>query len=226
MIVVAQLKAADFPEIAFPDGTDLVQILWCGGFHDQSMGAEPVQMFWRRAAGVGEVLAEQPTPAPDLYAQKLVPRSCVLDPERVAEHPWYEELPGEVLDRLRAWEPDPDYEWYPPLYDEVATAPGFKVGGSMSWGTTDMPEELVCPTCNAASVLLLQLDTCEWNPRIEWDPDRVSRWQPLEERHLVPHTSEYEQACEPTGASIGRASHAGVFVCSATPQHPARFYCQ
>lgn len=227
MIVVAQLTAADFPEIAFPDGADLVQVLWCGGYHGAPEGAEPVRVFWRRAADVRQALAEQPTPAPELSAQRLVPRPCVLDPERVVEYPWYEELPDDLLERLRAWEtPYPDEEWYPPLYDEVATAPGFKVGGSMGWWTTDMPEELVCPTCQAPSVLLLQLDTHEWCPHLEWDPHRVSRWQPLEERHLVAHTAEYQQACEPTGASIGRASHGGVFVCSAAPDHPATFYGQ
>ncbi|MCO6005204.1 hypothetical protein NE236_09425 [Actinoallomurus purpureus] len=33
MVAVAQLTAADFPEITFPRGADLLQILWCVGYH-------------------------------------------------------------------------------------------------------------------------------------------------------------------------------------------------
>jgi hypothetical protein len=226
MLSIAQLRAADFPEIAFPDGTDLVQVLWCSSYHAAYDGGEPIQVFWRRSADIGEALAEPPTPDPDRYADQSVPRPCVLDPERVVEYPWYEELPDDVLGRLRAWHPHPDHEWYPPMYDELATAPGCKVDGSMTWGTTDMPTDLLCATCGAPAVLPLQLDTYEWGPGSNWRPHRVSRWQPLEERHLAPHTPGYELACEPTGVSFGRASHGGVFVCSAAPEHPASFYCQ
>ncbi|MEV6841452.1 hypothetical protein AB0N17_44585, partial [Streptomyces sp. NPDC051133] len=35
---VAQLYAADVPEIAFPEGTDLVQILWCPEVHGPRSG--------------------------------------------------------------------------------------------------------------------------------------------------------------------------------------------
>lgn len=34
LIPLAQLFAADFPEITFPPGKDLVQLLWRGGLWD------------------------------------------------------------------------------------------------------------------------------------------------------------------------------------------------
>lgn len=218
MVTVAQLRADEFPEVAFPDGTDLVQILWCGGVHTLAWdGRESVRVFWRREADVVRALAAPPVLDPD--PDRIVLRPCVIEPERVIEYPWYQELAPEVLERLRAWHPEPGYDWYPPRYDEVATALGFKVGGSMSWATSDMPEELSCVDCDAPLNLLLQLHTYEWDPESR-------RWQPVEERHLRQGTPEYELACEPTGAWIGRAAHGGVFVCSAAPEHPPRFYGQ
>lgn len=219
LVPLAQLTAADFPEITFPDDTDLVQLLWCGGDWD----SEAVRVFWRRAADVTDVLTDPPTSELDdePMAEEFFPRPCVLDPERVPEYPWYEELPDELRARLRAWIPGPAEEYYPQLYNEVATAPGFKVGGSMNWSTTDMPQ-LACPICSAPPVLLLQLDTYEFDR----SGDRVSRWQPLEERHLIHHTPEYELACEPTGLLVGRGSRGGVFVCSTNPEHWTGFFCQ
>jgi hypothetical protein len=39
MIGLLQLHAADAPNIAFPDGTDLMQLLWCPHDHDEVPGA-------------------------------------------------------------------------------------------------------------------------------------------------------------------------------------------
>lgn len=225
MITVAQLRADEFPEIAFPDGTDLLQILWCGSYHNLEYdGAEPVRLFWRRAADVGPALAETPVLDPD--PDRIVLRPCVIDPERVVEYPWYEELPPELLERLRAWDPQSYEEWFPPLYTELATALGFKVGGGMSWGTTDMLDDLTCVDCDAPLTMLLQLHTYEWNPSPEMPDGTVTRWWPIEERGLSPHTAEYEHACEPAGIWVGRGAHGGVFVCSAAPEHQPRFHGQ
>lgn len=219
MIAVAQFYAADLPEIPFPSGTDLVQILWCGGFHDRWDGGEPVRVRWRRSGDVGPALSENPLP--EVVEDDLVPRPCVVDPERVTEYPWYQELPDDVLQRLRAFNPaDRPDAWYPDLYDDVATATGFRVGGSMNWSVTDMPA-LVCSTCRSPLFMLLHLDTCEWYPGSHGE-----RWQPVEEHHLEHGSPEYDRAREPTGMVIGRASRAGVFVCSATPDHPAAYFGQ
>ncbi|MCO6005213.1 hypothetical protein NE236_09470 [Actinoallomurus purpureus] len=211
MVAVGQLTAADFPEIAFPRGTDLVQILWCVGYHCCPQHA-PCRVVWRRAAEVTDVLEAPPVPdlegeLPGFY-DGAIPRPCVLHPERVTEYPWHQELPADLRDRLWAWDEGKG------LYDEVATAPGFKVGGSMDWSVSDMAR-LECVTCAAPTVLLLQADSYE---------AAGGRWQPLEERHLVFGTPEYERAEHPTGMELARGGHGGFFVCSADPEHPVLFH--
>ncbi|MFE2064912.1 hypothetical protein ACFXDH_21365 [Streptomyces sp. NPDC059467] len=221
MAAVAQLTTADFPEIRFPDGTDVVQLLWCPDWHDQPHPegwGQACRLFWRRAAEVTDLLTEQPRsedPDPD-----MVPRPCVLHPERLTEYPCVEELPAGPARRYKAWLAGRN------LPDDVSAIPGYKLGGSMTWGVTDRPEHLECEACRAPLELFLQFDTSEyglgsWGP--EGTPDRF--W-PLEERGLEPRTDAWWAALEPTGMTIGRGGHAGLFVCSADPRHPASHFTQ
>jgi hypothetical protein len=210
MVAVVQLTAADFPEITFPEGTDLLQILWCVGYHFKHA---PLRVVWRRASEVTEILDEPPVPdlegeLPGFY-ETYIPRPCVLHPERLIEypHPLWDELPDDLSDRLQAWDKDRDF------YEEVSTAPGFKVGGSVIHGSA--PSGLECVTCGAPAVLLLQLDNGEG----------YGRWWPIEDRHLVPGTPEFEQAFMPTGMMID-VGPGGLFACSADPEHPVHFHRQ
>ncbi|MFJ9551659.1 hypothetical protein [Streptomyces erythrochromogenes] len=97
LVPVAQLYARDVPDLPFPEGTDLLQVLWCPFIDivDQS-GSEAVQLHWRRAADVAEAegLAAAPEPAyVGTYELVLVP--CVLHPEQVLEYPAAHDLdPG------------------------------------------------------------------------------------------------------------------------------------
>ncbi|MCP9209126.1 YwqG family protein [Streptomyces cucumeris] len=214
MAAVAQLTAADFPEIPFPAGTDLVQVLWCTDWHDQPHPegwGQSCRVFWRRTAeitAVREPSAGEPGTG-DAHDEDMVPRPCVLRPERMVEYPWYEELPGGLGDGLGEW------------YEEVSTVPGCKLGGAMGWATTDLPAALDCGDCGRPLALFLQFDTYEFLGGHE--PDR---WWPLEERHLVPGTAEFTAAREPTGMTVGRGGHAGLFLCSADPTHPPSFFTQ
>lgn len=215
LVAIAQLTAADFPEIAFPSGTDLAQVLWCPDWHDQPHPegwGQACRVFWRRAADVTEVLDEQPDPRVHWeYDSDMVPRACVLRPERVVEYPWPEELPEDLRERLDD------------TYEEVSTFPGCKLGGSMCWSTTDMPFSLTCGVCGDRLSLFLQFDTYEFTPSHTGEPDRF--W-PLEERHLQPRTPAFDTAREPTGMTVGRGSRAGLFLCAADPTHPPSFFTQ
>ncbi len=212
----AQLTAVDFPEIPFPEGTDLVQVLFCGMGHTEP---EPARVYWRRAADITEILAEPPLPdIEDWMYRELVPWPCTLDPERVSEYPWPEQLPDDLRARLRAWQPEPHEWFFPKVYEEVAMAPGCKVGGCMSFSSTDMPR-LECGTCHAPLFMLLQIYSHEWDAYGQ--PE--SRWWPLEERHLVPRTSDFMASCQPIGFSDFRG---GIFICADEPRHPAHFIAQ
>jgi len=47
---------------------------------------------------------------------------------------------------------------------------GWKVGGSKSWASSDMPAGLDCPECGAALVLLLRVDSYEALPLVSENP--------------------------------------------------------
>ncbi|MFE4457195.1 hypothetical protein ACFROC_07545 [Nocardia tengchongensis] len=211
---LVQLYRADFPEIAFPAGSDVLQLLWRGGFWDRDC----IRAYWRDSASVFAVQA-----APPVDVQVAV-RPCVLDPERIIDFPWFEELPGDVLRRINdalgesaAEEGRPAA---PALYHRLSAAPGFKVGGSLAWPAVEMPS-VICPDCGASCTLLVQLDTYEWLPS---DPD--SPWRPSACGDVAEDTEEYENACSPVGLVVGRATYGGVFACSADSAHAVQFRCQ
>ncbi|MCO5968694.1 YwqG family protein [Actinoallomurus soli] len=215
MVAVAQLAAVDFPEISFPTGTDLAQILWCPSDHPAWDYAPAFRLVWRDSATVTETLAAPPAPR-FVGEEDYVPRPCVLHPERVIEFPWHEELPKDLREELDEWEAGES------LYQRMlSVVPGCKVGGGMSWEVGDMGEPPTCDACGAPVNLLLQLDSREWST----DPLGL-RWQPLEDRHLEFGTSDYALAHEPTGLQISRHSHGGFFTCSAVAEHPAMFLTQ
>lgn len=61
----AARETRDVPELPFPDGTDLFQLLWCPNDHDEPWyGPKPVTV-WRKAADVTAVLAGPPEPVFD-----------------------------------------------------------------------------------------------------------------------------------------------------------------
>ncbi|GLY74611.1 hypothetical protein Airi01_028780 [Actinoallomurus iriomotensis] len=215
MVPVAQLAAADFPEIAFPAGTDLAQILWCPSHHPTWGYAPAFRLIWRDSSTVTAPLAAPPTPHL-IGDADYVPRPCVLHPERVIEYPWHEELPKDLRDKLEEWEAGESLYQY-----MLSIVPGCKVGGGMSWEVTDMGELPPCDACGAPLKLLLQLDSCEWSTDAQG-----LRWAPMEDRHLEFATPEHNRAHEPTGLQISRYSHGGFFVCSTAPEHPAIFFTQ
>ncbi|GAA2352657.1 hypothetical protein [Streptomyces violaceusniger] len=105
----------------------------------------------------------------------------------------------------------------------MSTFPDCKLGGSMCWATTDMQFSLTCGVCGDPLSLFLHFDTYEFGLNHGGDPDRF--W-PLEERHLAPGTPAFDAAREPTGMSVGRGSHVGLFLYTTGPTHPPSFFTQ
>jgi hypothetical protein len=212
LVPVAQLRAADVPDLCPPDGADLLQVLWCPNDHehdgDGATWAPAVTLRWRRERDVPDVL-ERP-PAPAMVSQpRYLPRPCVLRPERVVEYPWWQELPTALGRPVGVWDAAHDGLYH----RRFATAPGWKVGGWASWPTTD-PVPRYCPRCGAPMRLLFQIDSGEWG-----DPER---WRPAEESGLRPGTPGYGSATEPTGVVAGRSGLYRVFHCPSCPDAPVR----
>jgi hypothetical protein len=164
LVPVAQLRAADVPDLAAPAGADLLQVLWCPNDHDAGEGLAPaVSVRWRAEAAVGAVLPAPP--AANAGQPRYVPRPCVLRPERVVEYPWWQELPPDLGAAVRAWDRDHRGRYH----RQLATAPGWKVGGHTAWPTTD-PTPAWCPRCGGPLAQLLQIDSNEWGDALRWRP--------------------------------------------------------
>ncbi|MER7624532.1 hypothetical protein [Streptomyces sp. NPDC126503] len=239
MLAVAQLFARDVPDLACPEGYDLLQVLWCpfeAHGPDRTVG---VELRWRCAAEVGAVLVPQPEP-PVAGRAECVPTPCVVHPERVVEHAYLELLPEEVQEEIAAWEegllddehdeePDPvppahaTYEEYaaamaeararePEEYDymsDLSVAPGWKVGGFASWHLTG-PAPVDCAVCGTAMPPLLTVAA--------WECDGASRsWLPVEDREAA----DDPRVIDPAGVYLGRGL-LRVHTCPADPAHPHR----
>ncbi|MCQ4043698.1 hypothetical protein ACFOSC_11275 [Streptantibioticus rubrisoli] len=222
MVSVAQLYAADVPEIAFPKGSDVVQIVWCPEPHDlpePSFLGKDCRVFWRRSSEVVHEPTAQPDPWEHWDAEwDEVPRPCAVHPERVVEYPWWEELPADLRQQLENSEELRDLYWGESLTD------GWKVGGSKSWASSDMPESLHCPECAAPLVLLLQVDSYEGLPLISENPHTYL--DTVTGQHLVWGTEEFTLTREATGFRVDDVAEAGIYVCSADPRHRALYFTQ
>ncbi|WP_285710962.1 hypothetical protein [Microtetraspora sp. NBRC 16547] len=228
MVGVAQFYALDIPEIPFPEGTDLLQVLWCPNEHVEDTGLAPAPLLvWRRASDLTDVLAEPPmrdhttpdggpeTPVADLSYEDYLPRPCVLHPERVTEYPFHEELPEHLQTALDAWEDGSEHSYQSLL----SMAPGCKIGGWESWHVTDM-YELPCNVCGTETEPLLKLASSEWDSASE------PRWRPLEERHLEWGTPECQETLEPTTLQLGRYASLTIFLCPRSAEHGHRLTIQ
>jgi len=210
LVAVAQLRVTDIRDLCPPGDADILQVLWCPNDHD--IGAESyapaVALRWRREANLA-VVPDRP-PSPTVVGETAyLPRPCVLHPEQVVEYPWWQDLPAELGQQVRAWDLEHDGLYH----RQLSTAPGWKVGGWPPWPTTD-PVPMYCISCAAPMRQLLQIDSGEWG-----DPQR---WRPLEEDHVDAATAEYADAAEPTGVVVGRTGLYRIFHCPRCPDAPIR----
>ncbi|MFE1831461.1 hypothetical protein [Streptomyces yangpuensis] len=204
LIPVAQFYAPDVPGLPFPEGTDLLQVLWCPfiDVEDQG-GSDAVQLRWRRAGEVAEVLAAAPEP---LYvgADELVPVPCVLHAEQVVEYPAEHDLDPALAGRIGSWDEDGDRGYRGAL----SVAPGWKAGGwaaPFTFRDSGGPDELRCARCSAVGEPLLTVGAAEW------DAESVS-WRPVEEAH--------DASTTPTEVSAGLGYTLQLYACPADPRHP------
>jgi hypothetical protein len=208
LVAIAQLRAADVPALAPPPGTDLLQVLWCPNDHDidgaGGDGLAPVATLRWRAEATLPARPGEPPPKPAVSEARYLPHPCVIDPEQVVEYPWWQDLPAGLGYRVHAWDGERDGRYH----RQLATAPGWKVGGWPAWPTTDAVP-LLCAGCGGRMTHLLQIDSGEWG-----DP---ARWRPVEERGLRPGTAAHTAATEPTGVIVGRCGMYRVFRCPACP---------
>lgn len=222
LVPVAQLLAEDVPEVPFPVGTDVLQVLWCPFDHDPWTAPRPA-LRWRRRADIGTRLREMPVP--DVESDPAhVPNPCVLDPERVTEYPGWD-LPAAVWPQIEgtmsqvAQETGWEYE------TDLAVASGIKVGGYPGW--TQSPD---WPVCGCGSPMDHLLTVASW----EFSRGDEKRWIPVEDRPAMAgwgwdtdDDHPWRTIQNPSGLMLGDAGGIYLFVCTACPTRPFdyRFDC-
>jgi hypothetical protein len=194
LVPLAQLRAADVPDLRPPEGADLLQVLWCPNDHDLDNGslAPTATLRWRHSAGTGPLLDAAPPPTAVGHPAYL-PAPCVLRPEQVLEFPWWQQLPVGIGYDVMVW----DAEHGGIYHRQLAAAPGWKVGGWPRWPTTD-PRTFYCERCADPMSQLLQVDSGEWG-----DP---ARWRPAGGAEP-----------EPTGVIAGHTGLYRIFTCPSCP---------
>ncbi|WP_089104876.1 hypothetical protein [Streptomyces hyaluromycini] len=219
LLPVAQLYLRDIPGLAGPEGTDLLQVLWCPLDHDEGMPA--AHLVWRDSGSVGKLLADPPEPVDVDHYGNYVPEPCVLQPEVVTEYPAPHELPEELAQRLNDWgreqwaEEDPAEEFSPgsAYYQyEHSVAPGWKVGGWGPWSFCD-PWPMHCDVCKATYRPLLTVSSGEWD-------GGSGSWIPLEDREEPSAPVGLRKPSDPPMVQIGRGYNMQIYVCPASFDHP------
>ncbi|MEO3821488.1 hypothetical protein [Plantactinospora sp. B24E8] len=222
LVPVLQLLADDVPELPFPTGTDVLQVLWCPFDHDPFSAPRP-ELRWRRRADIGARRQEMPKPDGEADPEHI-PDPCVLDPERVIEYPGYD-LPEavwpQIRDTITQVERDTGWEYE----TDLAVASGTKVGGYPGW--TQLPQ---WPVCRCGSTMQHLLTVASW----EFSRGDEKRWIPLEDRPAMagwdfdsPDDHPWRALQSPAGLMLGDAGGIYLFVCTKCPDRPYdyRFDC-
>ncbi|SDK00425.1 hypothetical protein SAMN04487820_103375 [Actinopolyspora mzabensis] len=206
LLPVAQLYAAEIPDLACPPDTDLLQVLWCPFDHEDDYTPN-VWLYWRRASDIEQVLLDPPEPAL-VGNDDYVPRPCVLHPERVTEFPPSDQLPEDLSEQILQWEAGKVAKYQ---YD-LSVPPGWKVGGWNATWTFRDPEPLHCEECGAGVGPLMAVDDREW--------DGGSRsWRPVEDNEKTDRESR-QSVQNSTQIDIGRGYTLQIYCCSRDRTHP------
>lgn len=219
---VLQLRRDEFPDLPFPVGADLFQLLWCPLIH--WLGEGPGHLiYWRRES---EILRPRTAPVPP-DDHGFTVHSCSLDPEPITDLPAAFEAGEEcVADAGRIFG-DEEEGWL--KYDsEFGPAPGTKLFGLPLW--IQSPYYPKCSKCARDLKLLVTIASNEFGH------DEPLRWVPREEQAQAAALkkrlrssvgdergaacNEWEEFDRPHGWMIGDAGNAYLFYCPNCPSQP------
>ncbi len=210
LVPVLQLLARDVPALAFPPGTDLLQMLWCPLIHSEHDQWSPVPvLLWRSTAqGAAHPLLDK-APQPYEFDDEYVPRPCVVHPTEATEYPNWD-MPDELSEQVGEWSEELEESCGISYYDAFTTNRS-KVGGYPGW--TQPP----------------QWPDCAFGRRMEHlmtisASESRGRWLPVEER-TGPGSGWEISTCpargdDSHGMCMGDMGGVYVFICRTCPAHP------
>ncbi|MFI9360755.1 DUF1963 domain-containing protein [Kitasatospora sp. NPDC053057] len=155
LIPLALIRAEDAPHLPRPEGTDLLQVLWCPNDHDDIQGERyyygpAVELHWQRAAE----LAPATPPPPRLSEEEYLPQPCALRPEQLLDLPDRDELPEELARAVAEFAERQGIEYE----RDPGRAEGWKLGGWPSWHLTDLVP-VDCGRCGERMTHLLTVES-------------------------------------------------------------------
>jgi hypothetical protein len=217
LVPVLQLFAMDVPELPFPAGTDMLQVMWCPFDHEPAYAPRP-EVFWRDSTQGDLEPADPPRPAdaPDDY----LPRPCVLHPERVTDYPSWD-LPRDIADALQPRFKLLKEETGWSYHHHLSASDGIKIGGYPTW--TQDPAWPDCPACGQRMAHLLTINSAEFDGKtwrtwlaVEDTPTTGTIWDvPFEERTRIQRAP---------GLMIGDMGGVYLFECQRCPGRPFAYH--
>ena len=105
---ILQLRAEGFPEMPFPPGADLFQLLWFPYQLEIPEGQKcpdsslDFRVYWRDAASIAAPRASNPRMVKNSHQGYFAP-PCILHPERVVENPNSQDLDPKLERRIDRW---------------------------------------------------------------------------------------------------------------------------
>ncbi|MGQ4271625.1 DUF1963 domain-containing protein [Nocardiopsis changdeensis] len=220
LVPIVQIHRKDVPALPFPEGRDLLQVMWCPFQHVGLYCPEP-RVFWRDSRTV-EHVAEAPSPDENAPEQHI-PRPCVIHPETVQEYP-SQDLPKEIKNALRNRFEKIEEEKGWSYHYHLSEVPGIKLGGYPGW--TQDPLWPECQWCERQMEHLLTVSS--W----EYDGESWRTWLPAEDRETDSGEEGWrahwnKDAHSPTGMTLGDAGGVYIFECRSCPERPMdyRFDC-
>lgn len=218
LVSVAQIYRRDVPQLAFPDGCDLLQVLWCPFIIDGCTAPSP-RVYWRSAESIGWILEATP-PTVSTAPEDSIPDPCVLHPEPVIEYPSWD-MPDDLRAALRERLEDMEARTGWMYHYHLADAPGIKLGGFPSW--TQEPWWPECPRCGQTMEHLLTVSS--W----EYDGESWRSWLPTEDRDSETGQERRDPAGNraahnPANVMFGDAGGVYIFQCSTCPDRPVEHH--
>ncbi|MFD7434846.1 hypothetical protein [Streptomyces sp. NPDC059861] len=132
MVPILQLFARDVPGLEFPEGKNLLQLVWCALIHDEhDQGLVIPQLYWRNEAEVvAGGLSEIPKASEGEYDEDNMPTPSTLSPTTAEDFPSRLDLPE---DMRGTWEPRFRLSGGGSMWPPDSNIIGTKVGGWPAW---------------------------------------------------------------------------------------------